>query len=110
MGLGVVQDAAQLRPTKDAIAKSLQKRGSKNGPDKRLTNDGEGAKKGSKTEPKNRPKTDPKVDPNIISLRVGSLRLSGVGGWPCQRKRRRNRSRKGGLSYVAENEEKRSGG
>ena len=27
-----------------------------------------------------------KTDLNIISLSFGSLRLSGVGGWPCQAK------------------------
>ena len=73
---------------KDAIlqAKSLQKRTSKNGPEKGTQNDGEGATKGPKMGPKNRPKTHPKIDPNIISLRIGSLRLSRVGVWPCRRK------------------------
>ena len=49
-------------------------------------------------------KTDPKIDPNIISLRIGSLELSGVGVWPCRRKRRGSRKGRGGLKYVAENE------
>ena len=44
------------------------------------------------------------MDPNIISLRIGSPRLSGVGARPCRRKRDGSRKGKGGLKYVAENE------
>ena len=93
---------------KDAIlqAKSLQKRGPKNGPEKGTKNDDDGTKKGPKMGAKNRPKTDPKMGPNMISLRIGSPRLSGVGARPCRRKRRGSRSRGGGLEYVAENETK----
>ena len=91
---------------KDAIlqTKNLQKRGSTNGPDKITKSVDEGTKKGPNMGPKNRQKTDPKMDPNIISLRIGSLRLSGVGVWPCRRKRRGSRKGKGDLKYVAENE------
>ena len=42
------------------------------------------------------------MDPNIISLRIGSLRLSGVGARPGRRKCRESRSRRGGLEYVQE--------
>ena len=89
---------------KDAIlqAKNLQKRGSKSAPKKVTKNDDEGTKKRPKMEPKNRSETDPKMDPNIISLRIGSLRLSGVGARPCRRKREGNRKGKGGLEYVQE--------
>ena len=44
------------------------------------------------------------MDPNIISLRIGFPRLSGVGGWLCRRKCRESRRGRGGLEYVAENE------
>ena len=73
-------------------------------------NDDDGTKKGPKMGPKSRPKTELKIDPDIISLRIGSLRLSGVGARPCRRKREGNRKGKGGLKYVAENETKRRGG
>ena len=65
-----------------------------------MKKDGEVTKKGPKTEPTNRKKTDPKMDPNIISLRIGSLVLSGVGLWPCRRKRRGSRKGRGDLKCV----------
>ena len=81
------------------------------GPKKDTKNDDEGAKMGPKMEPTNRQKWCLKTEPNIISFSFGSLGLSGVGARPCRRKCRRSRSRGGGLSYVAENEEvERSGG
>ena len=89
---------------KDAIlqAKSLQKRVSKNRTTKGTKNVDEGTKKRPNMGPKNRKKTDPKMDPHIISLRVGSPGLSGVGVWPFRRKRRGSRKGKGGLKYVQE--------
>ena len=56
------------------------------GPEKYTNNDDEGANMGPKMEPQNRQKRGSKTDPNIISLSFGSLRLSGVAGWPCQAK------------------------
>ena len=87
-------------------AKNLQKRGSKNGTEKVTKHVDEGTKKGPRMGPKNRQKTKSKMDPNIISLRIGSLGLSGVGVWPCRRKRRGSRKGKGDLKYV----QKRKGG
>ena len=40
------------------------------------------------------------MDPNIIILRICSLGLSGVGVWPCRRKRRGSRKGKGDLKYA----------
>ena len=80
------------------------------GPKKDTKNDDEGAKMGSEMRTKNRKKGGSKTDPDIISLSFGSPGLSGVARWPCRRKCRGSRSRGGGLSYVAENEEERSGG
>ena len=65
-----------------------------------------GRKRDPKWDPKIIKKTDPKMNPNIISLRIGSLRLSGVGARPCRRKRGGSRKGKGGLKYV----QKRKGG
>ena len=86
-------------------AKNLQKRGPKNGPEKVTKND-DGTKKGPKMGPKSRPETELKIDPNMISLRIGPLRLSRAEGWPCRRKREGNRKGKGALKYV----QKRKGG
>ena len=111
MGLGVAQDEAQLRPrTPFSRPRTFKNEGQKTNPKKDTKNKDEGAKTGPEMGPKKRLKKGSKIDPNIISLSFGSPGLSGVEVLPFRRKRRRNRSRKGGLSYVAENEEKRSGG
>ena len=87
MGLGVAQDEAQLRPrTPFSRPRTFKNEGQKTNPKKDTNNDDEGAKMGPKMGPRNRQKRDSKTDPNIISLSFGSLRLSGVGGWPCQAK------------------------
>ena len=83
-------------------AKNLQKRGPTNAPENVTKNDDEGTNTGPKMEAKTRPKTDSKMDPNIISLRIGSLRLMRADVWPCRRKRRGSRKGKGALEHVAE--------
>ena len=89
MGLGVAQDEAQLRPRRPFCRpRTFKKEGQNMGPKKDTKNDDEGAKKGSKLGPEIGPKNDLKKEPNIISLGVGSLRLSGVGARPCSRKSR----------------------
>ena len=111
MGVGVDQNEAQLRPrTPFSRPRTFKNEGQKTNPRKDTKKEDEGAKKGPEMRPKNRLKKGSKTDLNIISLSFGSLGLSRAEVLPFRRKRRRNRSRKGGLSYVAENEEKRSGG
>ena len=87
MGLGVAQDEAQLRPrTPFSRPRTFKNEGQKTNPKKDTKTDDEGAKIASEMGPTNRKKRGSKTDPNIISLSFGSLRLSGVGGWPCQAK------------------------
>ena len=85
MGLGVAQDEAQLRPkTQFSRPRTFKNEGQKTNPNKEP--EPEGAKMGTEMGPKSRKKRGSKTDPNIISLSFGSLRLSRVGGWPCQAK------------------------
>ena len=94
---------AQLRPrTPFCRPRAVKTEGQKMDPKKERQMTARGRKRDPKMGPKNRPKTDPKMDPNMISLRIGSLGLSGVGGWPRRRKCRESRSRRGGLEYVQE--------
>ena len=105
MGLGAAQDEAQLRPRKPFCRpRAFKNDGQKRDPKKERKRTARGRKWNPKWYPKIILKTDPKMDPNIISLRIGSLRLSGVGARPFRRKCRESRKGKGGLSYVAENE------
>ena len=79
MGLGVAQDEAQLRPRTPLCRPSTFKNeGQKKDPKKDTKKDDDGAKKEPRRGPKNHQKKDPKTDPNIIRVRFGSLRLSGV--------------------------------
>ena len=75
MGLGVAQDEAQLRlRTPFCRLRTFKKEGQQM--DQQVTrHDDEGTKKEPKMGPTNHQNTDPKMDPNIISLRIGSLRL-----------------------------------
>ena len=86
MGLGVAQDEAQLRPRKPfSRPRTFKNEGQKTNPKKGTKIDDEGAKMGPEMGTKISKKNS-KTDPNIISLSFSSLRLSGVGGWPCQAK------------------------
>ena len=87
MGLGVAQDEAKLRPrTPFCRQRAFKKEGQNMDQKKDTTNDDEGAKMGPKMGTTNCQKRGSKTDTNINSLSFGSLRLSGVGGWPCQAK------------------------
>ena len=87
MVLGVAQDEAQLRPrTPFSRPRTFKNEGQKTNPNTDTKNYDEGANMEPKTGPRNCQKRGSKTDPNIISLSFGSLRLSRVGGWPCQAK------------------------
>ncbi len=83
----MAQDEAQLRPrTRFSRPRTVKNEGQKTNPKKDTKHDDEGAKMGPEMVAKNRKKSGLETDPNIISLSFGSLRLSGVAGWPCQAK------------------------
>ena len=113
MGIGVAQDEAQLRPrTPFSRPRTFKNEGQKTNPKKDTKNYDEGAKMEPKMGTRKRKKKIQNQTPTYSASASAPPGSQGSGPGRGRRKCRRSRSLRGGLSYVAENEERyeRSGG